>query len=45
MEEELKDSLYNLFDHCDTALDRSSICFEEGGLLLALHTSHEMLLC
>ena len=26
-------------------LDRSSICFEDGGLLLALLTSHEMLLC
>ena len=26
-------------------LDRSSICFEDGGLLLALRNSHEMWLC
>ena len=26
-------------------LDRSSISFEDGGLLLALRTSHKILLC
>ena len=29
----------------DLIVERSSICFADGGLLLALRTSHEMLLC
>ena len=30
---------------CRLPRDRSFICFEDGGLLLALRRSHEMLLC